>query len=118
MRQCSSWGSAVSGPGEEGQTLARLALQDLANRQLQECNGTSLEAEIRELLIIAADADLAGLALNPDSSLLPGLCAHLAIVGTHLPARVALDHDNTLTGNVVVLTHSGESGPASRWLSM
>lgn len=95
--------------------LARDAVRAHADRRLDNCTGTSLASQLRDVARMADFAgagaiDITGPPLNlPDatSGALLRECAHLEIEVTDFPAIAALNVGNTLQGQVTVDVHTG-----------
>ena len=94
-------------------TAATAAVQDLALRRLQNCTGTALAGQLRDISRVADFVDGGGIDLTangsglPDVNELPHACAHLKIDVTDFPAVAALLHGNTLRGRVTVDVFTG-----------
>ena len=92
---------------------ATRAVQDLALRRLQSCDGTALANQLRDVSRVAdfVDAGAIDLTANnsglPDVNELPHECAHLKIDVTEFPTVAALLYANTLRGRVTVDVRTG-----------
>jgi hypothetical protein len=92
---------------------ATKAVQDLALRRLQSCDGTTLAHQLRDVSRVAdfVEAGAIDLTANnsglPDVNELPHECAHLKIDVTEFPAVAALLYANTLRGRVTVDVRTG-----------
>lgn len=102
---------------DEAGRLAGDAVVDLAVRRLQNCTGTSLASQFRDVSRIAdymqaSELNVTGKVLPgnvpfPDANGLLHACAHLVIEVLDFPAVAALRQHNTLDGKVSVDVFSG-----------
>ena len=95
--------------------LATAAVGAHAQRRLDNCTGTSLAAQLRDVVRIADFAGAGALDLTSLNPPLPSAtngdllhkCAHLEIEVTSFPEIAALFHANTLRGRVTVDVNTG-----------
>jgi hypothetical protein len=117
LQEWLSWAATVAAKlnGElqnelsQAKALASDAVADFANRRLNNCTGTSLASQLRDVgrvadFVQAGDVDLAAEGLPAD---LLRACAHLKIEVLEFPAVAALLYANTLRGRVTVDVYSG-----------
>ena len=93
----------------DAHAAATAAVADMADRRLQNCTGTSLASQFRDVSRVADFADAGAIDL-PGAGLPANLlhaCAHLEIEVTDFPSIAALFHPNTLRGRVTVNVRSG-----------
>ena len=93
----------------DAHAAATAAVADMAERRLQNCTGTSLASQFRDVSRVADFADVGAIDL-PGAGLPADLlhaCAHLEIEVTEFPSIAALFHANTLRGRVTVDVRSG-----------
>jgi hypothetical protein len=97
---------------DSAHVLATTAVAAHVQRRLNNCTGTSLAAQLRDVARMADFAGAGAIVLpsplpDPTGGALLHACAHLKIAVVEFPAIAALSYANTLRGRVTVDVFSG-----------